>query len=72
MGRRVSAVVMMVSGAAVGAALLQHSLWYWDWPLIGLTAALMQRFRGDAARELAAAFACLKAHAALHQGRCCS
>lgn len=56
------------------AALLQHSLAL----VLGLARAdqsdssATRYFRGDAARELAAAFACLKAHAVLHQGRCCS
>ena len=73
-GLRVSAVVMMVSGPAVGAGLLQHSLaLVLALPaLISLTAALMQHFRGDTAWELVAAFACLTAHGVLHQGRCCS
>jgi hypothetical protein len=48
---------MMFSGAAVGAALPQHSLaLVLGWAaLIRLTAALMPRFRGDTGQELAAA-----------------
>ncbi|MGB6828576.1 MAG: YoaK family protein [Terracidiphilus sp.] len=56
-GRRVSAVVMMFSGAAIGAFLLRHSLALVLGlaALISLTAALMEYFRGDTAQELAAA-----------------
>jgi hypothetical protein len=59
---------MMVSGAPVGASLLQHSLALVLGlaALISLTAALMRHFCGDTGRELVAAFACLTAHGVLH------
>jgi hypothetical protein len=56
MGRRVSAVVILFSDAAVGGALLQNSLAVVLRlaALISLAAALMQCFRGDTAQELVA------------------